>query len=49
MKVYVSATYADLIEYRAAVARVLRQMGHKVIGMLIGMGSGRLSASQVLD
>jgi Domain of unknown function (DUF4062) len=33
MKVYVSATYADLIEYRAAVARVLRQMGHEVIGM----------------
>jgi Domain of unknown function (DUF4062) len=33
MKVYVSATYADLIEYRAAVARVLRQMGHDVIGM----------------
>ena len=33
MKVYLSATYADLIEYRAAVARVLRQMGHDVIGM----------------
>mgnify|MGYP000494066308 CR=1 FL=1 len=33
MKVYISSTYQDLIEYRAAVDRTLRRMGHDVIGM----------------
>jgi hypothetical protein len=33
MKVYVSSTYQDLIEHRAAVDRALRRMGHDVIGM----------------
>jgi hypothetical protein len=33
MKVYVSSTYQDLIEHRAAVDRTLRRMGHDVIGM----------------
>ncbi|HKV80316.1 MAG TPA: DUF4062 domain-containing protein [Candidatus Sulfotelmatobacter sp.] len=33
MKVYISSTYLDLIEYRAAVDRTLRRMGHDVIGM----------------
>jgi hypothetical protein len=33
MKVYVSSTYQDLVEYRAAVDRTLRRMGHDVIGM----------------
>lgn len=33
MKVYISATYTDLVDYRAAVAHVLRQMDHDVIGM----------------
>jgi hypothetical protein len=33
MKIYISATFADLVEYREAVAHVLRQMGHDVIGM----------------
>src|SRR5262245_20370186 len=33
MKVYVSSTYQDLIDYRAAVDRTLRRMGHDVIGM----------------
>ncbi|RNJ42391.1 hypothetical protein B5V01_08165 [Mesorhizobium erdmanii] len=33
MRIYISATYSDLIEHRAAVARVLRQMGHDVISM----------------
>jgi len=33
MKVYVSSTYQDLIEHRAAVDRILRRMGHDVIGM----------------
>jgi uncharacterized protein DUF4062 len=33
MKIYISSTYNDLIEHRAAVARVLRQMGHTVVGM----------------
>lgn len=33
MRIYLSSTYADLVEHRAAVARLLRQMGHEVIGM----------------
>jgi hypothetical protein len=33
MKVYVSSTYQDLIEQRAAIDRALRRMGHDVIGM----------------
>src|SRR5436190_15760482 len=33
MKVYISSTYQDLIDYRAAVDRTLRRMGHDVIGM----------------
>jgi hypothetical protein len=33
MKIYISSTYQDLIEHRAAVDRTLRRMGHDVIGM----------------
>lgn len=33
MKVYLSSTYQDLVEHRAAVDRTLRRMGHDVIGM----------------
>ena len=33
MKVYISSTYQDLIDHRAAVDRALRRMGHDVIGM----------------
>jgi hypothetical protein len=33
MRIYLSSTYTDLVEHRAAVARLLRQMGHEVIGM----------------
>ena len=33
MRVYLSSTYTDLIEHRAAVAHLLRQMGHEVVGM----------------
>lgn len=33
MKIYISSTYRDLIEHRAAVDRTLRRMGHDVIGM----------------
>jgi Domain of unknown function (DUF4062) len=33
IRIYLSSTYVDLVEHRAAVARVLRQMGHEVIGM----------------
>lgn len=33
MRIYLSSTYIDLVEHRAAVARLLRQMGHEVIGM----------------
>ena len=33
MKVYISSTYQDLLDHRAAVDRSLRRMGHDVIGM----------------
>ena len=33
MTVYISSTFQDLIEHRAAVDRTLRRMGHDVIGM----------------
>lgn len=33
MRIYLSSTYTDLVTHRAAVARLLRQMGHEVIGM----------------
>ena len=33
MRIYVSSTQKDLLDHRASVARVLRQMGHEVIGM----------------
>jgi Domain of unknown function (DUF4062) len=33
MKVFISSTYQDLVDYRAAVDRTLRRMGHDVIGM----------------
>lgn len=33
MKVYVSSTFVDLKEYRAAAIRILRQLGHEVVAM----------------
>lgn len=33
MKIYISSTYQDLAEYRLAVDRTLRRMGHDLIGM----------------
>jgi hypothetical protein len=33
VKVYISSTYQDLVEHRAAIDRTLRRMGHDVIGM----------------
>jgi len=33
MKIYISSTYRDLQKHRAAVANVLRQMGHQPAGM----------------
>jgi len=33
MRIYISSTYEDLIEHRAAAAQILRQLGHEVISM----------------
>jgi len=33
MRIYVSSTFDDLSEYRAACIRVLRQLGHEVVSM----------------
>src|SRR5207249_3761351 len=40
MKIYISSTYQDLREHRAAVDRTLRRMGHDVVGMGARPGSG---------
>jgi len=33
MKIYISSTFVDLEAYRAAVAKVLRQLGHEILAM----------------
>ena len=33
MRIFVSSTFEDLREYRAAAIRVLRQLGHEVLAM----------------
>ena len=40
MKVYISSTFSDLREYRAAAADVLRKLGHDVRGMEIYVAEG---------
>src|ERR1051325_520333 len=48
MKVYISSTYQDLVDHRAAVDRTLRRMGHDVIGMeqYVAEGSKPVSRCQ---
>jgi hypothetical protein len=47
VRIYLSSTYVDLVEHRAAVARVLRQMGHEVIGMEEYVAEGARPLEQV--
>ncbi len=49
MKVYLSSTYSDLREHRAAVDRTLRRMGHDVIGMEQYVAEGARPLARCLD
>jgi hypothetical protein len=49
MKVYISSTQRDLVQHRAAVAMVLRRMGHRVIGMEEYVAEGQLPLKKCLD
>jgi hypothetical protein len=49
MKVYISSTQRDLVRHRAAVATVLRRMGHRVIGMEDYVAEGQLPLKKCLD
>jgi len=46
MKIYISSTYQDLVDHRAAVDLTLRRMGHDVIGMEQYVAEGRRSGSR---
>ena len=49
MKIYLSSTYQDLAEHRAAVDQTLRQMGHDVIGMEQYVAEGAKPLARCLD
>jgi hypothetical protein len=49
MKVYISATYRDLQRHRAAVATILRRMGHQPIGMEDYVAEGVKPLNRCLD
>jgi Domain of unknown function (DUF4062) len=49
MKVYISSTQRDLVRHRAAVATVLRRMGHRVIGMEDYVAEGQQPLKKCLD
>jgi len=39
MKIYLSATYEDLDDYRGAAVRALRRLGHEVVGAGVELAS----------
>jgi hypothetical protein len=49
MRIYLSSTYNDLTEHRSAVAHVLRQMGHDVVGMEEYVAEGGRPLERCLD
>jgi hypothetical protein len=49
MKVYVSSTFVDLQEYRAAAIRMLRQLGHEVTAMEDYVADSAIPLKKVLD
>lgn len=49
MRVYVSSTFEDLKEYREAVIRILRQLGHEVVAMEDYVAASALPLEKVLD
>ncbi|MCP3869495.1 MAG: DUF4062 domain-containing protein [Gammaproteobacteria bacterium] len=48
MRVYISSTYEDLIEFRTAAAQLLRQLGHEVIAMEDYVAESSIPLNKVL-
>ncbi len=49
MRVYVSSTFEDLTEHRAAATQVLRQLGHDVVAMEEYVAENSVPLAKVLD
>ena len=49
MRIFVSSSFQDLAEYRAAVIRVLRQLGHEVVAMEDLVAASEVPLKQMLD
>ena len=49
MRIFVSSTFEDLREHRAAAIRVLRQLGHEVVAMEDFVAGGAVPLKRVLD
>jgi hypothetical protein len=49
MRIFVSSSFEDLSEHRAAVIRVLRQLGHEVLAMEDLTAASAAPLSKVLD
>ena len=49
MKVYVSSTFVDLKDYRAAAIRILRQLGHEVVAMEDYVADSAIPLERVLE
>ena len=49
MRVYVSSTFVDLQEYRAAAIRILRQLGHEVVAMEDYVADSAIPLEKVLE
>jgi hypothetical protein len=49
MRIYVSSTFEDLREYRAAAIQVLRQLGHEVVAMEDYVAESSVPLARVLE
>jgi len=49
VKVYVSSTFVDLQDYRAAAIRILRQLGHEVVAMEDYVADSAIPLEKVLE
>jgi hypothetical protein len=49
MRIFVSSTFEDLREHRAAAIRVLRQLGHEVVATEDFVAGGAVPLKRVLD
>ena len=49
MRIFVSSSFQDLHKYRLAAIRVLRQLGHEVVGMEDFVAGSEVPLKQMLD